>query len=71
MHLLLNWLGKIVNQVEGATLHDALEKSILLGCHDAVKIDSLSNVNKHITSFSVVPTSLFLVEKFGFYKSSI
>ena len=57
MNLIFNCLGKVVAQIQGATLHDALGKSMLLGCADAAEMDSLPDVNKHVTSFCLVPTS--------------
>lgn len=71
VNLIFNCLGKVVAQVPGATLHNALGKSILLGCADAAEMDSLADVNKHVTSFSLVPTSLFLIERCGYYTTSI
>ena len=71
INLIFNRIGKIVSQIPNATLHDALGQSLLIGCADAAEMDSLSKVNKHVTLFSLVPTSRFLVEKGGFYTTSI
>ena len=71
MNLIIQRVGKIVEQIPGASLHDALGTSMLLGCADAAEMDSLPKVNQHITSFSMVPVSFFLVEKCGFLSSSI
>ena len=57
MNLILNQLGKIVDQIPNTTMHEALGQSIMIRCADAAKMDSLSNVNKHVTSFSIVPAS--------------
>ena len=43
----------------------------MIGCADAAKMDSLSKVNKHVTSFSIVPTSRFLIEKCGYHPTNI
>ena len=71
MNLILNSLGKVVAQIPNAMLDNALKTSLMIGCADAAEMDSLSKVNKHVTSFSLVPTSNFLVERCGLYTSSI
>ena len=71
MNLIFDRLGKIVAQIENATLSDALGQSMLLGCADAAEMDSLSTSNQHVTSFSIVPVSRFLIERCAFSPSSI
>ena len=71
LNLILDSLGRVVAQVPNATLDDALQTSMMIGCADAAEMDSLSKINKHVTSFSLVPTSHFLVERCGVYTSSI
>ena len=71
MKLILVRICKIVYQIPGATIHDALGTSMLIGCEDAAEMDSLPKVSKNVSSFSMVPISLFLVEKCGFLTLSI
>ena len=61
INLIFNYLGKVVAQIQGAILHDALGKPMLLGCADLAEMDSLPDVNKHVISFCLVPTSQLLI----------
>ena len=66
MKLILMRIGKIVEQIPGATIHDALGTSMIIGCADAAEMDSLPKVSKHVTSFSMVPTSFFWLKSVDF-----
>ena len=71
VNLMYERVSNIVAQVPGTSLQDALGTSIILGCSDAAEMDSLPKRSKHVTSFSFVPVSLFLIERCAFYLSSI
>ena len=71
MNQIYDRLNKIVLQIPNATLQEALETSMILGCADAAEMDSLPKKNKHITSYLFVPTLQFLVQKCAFHSSSI
>ena len=49
---------------------DALGTSMLMGCVDAADMDSLPSKRKHVTSFSIVLCSIFVLEQ-AIYISSI
>ena len=71
MNMIYHQIGLIVGQIPDASMEDALGESMLLGCADAAEMDSLPSKSKHVTSFSVVPSSIFLVERCAVYTSSI
>ena len=71
MNMIYHRIGLIVGQIPDASMEDALGESMLLGCADAAEMDSLPSKSKHVTSFSVVPSSIFLVERCAVYTSSI
>ena len=52
-------IGGIIPQIPNATMDDALGMSMLLGCADTAEMDSLPSKRKHVTSFSIVPCSMF------------
>ena len=71
VNLMYERVSNIVAQVPGTSLQDALGTSIILGCSDAAEMDSLPKRSKHVTSFSFVPVSVFLIERCAFFPSSI
>ena len=64
VNLIFNCLGKVVTQIPGATLHNALGISMLLGCADVAKMDSRDAI------FSCSNVAVF-IERRGYYTISI
>ena len=71
MNLIYDRVRSVTSQVENASINDALGTSMLIGCADAAEMDSLPKITKHVTSFSLVPVSKFLIEDCALYPSSI
>ena len=69
MTLIFDCLQKVVPQIPNAALNNVIGTSMIIGCANAAKMDTVPKATKHIALFLLVPILRFLVEKCGMYTS--